>query len=265
MEFSTLRLDELQERKSLSILLLFLQTAIILGLSGCSLLKASPTEFAVFVPKPKALAEQRDRAPFNGYWVADPEGYYELRNSYRQVYIEEVDTSYVKKTYLESSGSEETKKARIEEAEQLANYFKAKIKLILEDREEPLVRFSDFPQPETLKLNLALTQVVPTNPGVNFAGTVAGFFVPGGGLIKYFGEGSVAMEGFVEDGKDASVEEQYKDREGQKSSPFTLKDYQRYSHIRAAIDDWAVQLVELLNTEPDFTVEDSLPVSVNPL
>ncbi len=253
----------------LGVIVLFLAT-------GCSLLKASASKEHVFVPAPELLTENRKRAPFHRYWVYDGKKYFDIRKNIGQVEVVEVDISNVERIYRTSRGSKETKDRRIDEARNLARYLEGKINLLLEDREfSHLISKAEMESKanpkEPLKLRLSLTSVIPTNPGVNFAGSVAGFFVPGGGLIKYFGEGSVAMEGFVEGPfgldsgqRDIRTLEQYADREGQKTSAFSLKDYQRYAHIRQVLDEWAMQIVELLNTDAQHMVDDSLPVTLNP-
>jgi hypothetical protein len=59
--------------------------------------------------------------------------------------------------------------------------------------------------------------------------------------------------------------EAFKDREGQKISAFSVKDYQKYAHIRVALDEWAMQIAQLFNTPHDVTVEEVDLLSVNPL
>lgn len=238
---------------------------LILATSGCSVFKASPTDLSGFLPKGELLVEARERAPFHGYWVFEPNQYYAIRQTKRKVHVAPVDITYVEKLYRASSGSEKKKQARIQESQELARYFAERIRLALQNRQEINVVFVDQPGEGVLSINLALVQVVPTNPGVNFVGTAAGFLVPGGGLIKFAGEGSVAMEGFVSEHTPEALYEQYKDREGQKSSPFSFKDYQRYAHIRVAIDEWSEQIAELLSTPPDHQVEDRDLVTLNPL
>jgi len=93
-------------------------------LTGCGALKASPAKDSGFLPRADLLTEQRSRAPFNGYWVYDPEEYYQLRTDYSRVYIAPIDTSFVAKAYENASGSEKTKTQRIQEAEELAKYFR---------------------------------------------------------------------------------------------------------------------------------------------
>lgn len=234
--------------------------------AGCSFLKASPADNAGFLPKPDLLKESRDRAPFNAYWVFDGEGYEKIRLKYKKVYIAPVDTSVVQAIYLAASGSDENKMMRIEEAQQLAKYFRERLKLNISNVKDSTIDVVDSPGMGVLSIRLALVQVVPANPGVNFIGTVAGFFVPGGGLIKIAGEGSVAMEGYIDEVDSSSnLYEQFKDREGQKTSPFSLKDYQRYAHIRERIDEWAQQLTLMLVTPSQYQVEDADLITLNPL
>ncbi len=236
---------------------------LIVSLSGCSLFRARPLKSAGFLPWPEVVAENRKRAPFNGYWVFDAVEYDLIKNDFQKVYVAPVDTAIVKSMYLETEGDDDIRTERIQEAEQLANYFKSKIELLLR---EGGVNVAEAPGPKTLSLKLALVQVIPTSPGINIVGTVAGYFVPGGGLLKIAGEGSVAMEGFVtEENQFPILYEQFKDREGQKYRPFSVKDYQRYAHIREILDEWSVQIYGLITTPYNTEVEESTLVSINPL
>ncbi|MCI5065051.1 DUF3313 family protein [bacterium] len=244
---------------------------ILLSGSGCSLLRARPAEDAGFLPKPELLTENRRRAPFHGYWVFDEHRYTSEKKRYTKIFIAPIDIERVRELYTAARGSEETKTHRIEEAEELAAYWRAKIHLLLGERltDNPLrhsFSITEDPNEEALTLHLALVQVVPTNPGINLVGTAAGFFVPGGSLISFAGEGSVAMEGYVSrDFPEEALYEQFKDREGQKTSLFSLKDYQRYAHIRLVIDEWAEQIVALLTTPQSEMIDDGDLLLVDPL
>lgn len=251
-------------RKSTFLISLFCLSLIIFC-SSCALIKARPAADSGFLPHPELLMSQNERAPFHGYWVDDPQDYEKTRFELAKVYIAPIDSSYVAAMYQAASGSESTKIERIEEAQELARYFQEKIKLVLRNNKDAKLHPVENSGPGILTLRLALVQVVPTNPGVNLLGTAAGAFVPGGGLIKTFGEGSIAMEGLVEENNGhIKVREEYKDRQGQKVSLFTLKDYQRYAHIRVALDDWTAQITDLLNSPHDVKIEGANLVSLNP-
>jgi hypothetical protein len=258
------------------------------------LVKAREAKDSGFIPQTERLTENRARAPFHRYWVADPVAYESLRFSLGRVYVAPVDTSYAVKKYQDSDMPTSIAQQRAEEIEELGRYLRERVRMALSRREGVRVTAEDTADPNALVLRLALVDVVPTNPGVNVLGTAAGFFFPGGGLIKALGEGSVAFEGLVEkveapeqplkmppvafsaSPQEVSVQssplpmaptlwEAFKDREGQKISAFSVKDYQKYAHIRVALDEWAMQIAQLFNTPHDVTVEEVDLLSVNPL
>lgn len=265
-------------------LILLLIASCSLFHSGCALVKAREAKDSGFIPHAERLTENRARAPFHRYWVADPVAYESLRFSIGRVYVAPVDTSYAMKKYQDADTPSSIALQRTEEIEELGRYLRERVRMALAKREGVRVTAEDTEDPNALILRLALVDVVPTNPGVNVLGTAAGFFFPGGGLIKALGEGSVALEGIVErreaqepllDLPPISVAtpvpqtptlwEAFKDREGQKVSAFSVKDYQKYAHIRVALDEWAMQIAQLFNTPHSVTVEDVDLLSVNPL
>ncbi len=235
---------------------------IAIATSGCSVLKASPAKEIRFLPNGALLAEQPKRAPFNGYWVKEPGAFFRLKQERSKLYIAPVRTEIVEAELTKKTKDPRTLRRLIEETHEVARYFRERIRLSIENLESRIVSPIETPTPDALTLELALVEVMPTNPGINIIGTAAGFLIPGGGLIKSAGSGSVAFEGLVKDGD--TVIEQFRDREGDKSAPATIKDYQRFGHIREAMDDWASQLAELENTPPEHQVAESLPFTLNP-
>lgn len=234
-------------------------------ISGCSYLKANPYPTTKFLPKPELVKEQRNRAPFNGYWVYDPVGLDNLKVHKRQIFINDINIDNVKKTISKKNISEIEKIDLIEEAETLATYFKQLLILQFKNKASDKIEIANKKE-KTINIYLALVDVVPTNSSVNVVGTVAGFFVPGGSLIKKAGNGSIAIEGYIElEDLELLLLEQLKDREIQKSGVFTVKDYQKYAHIRVIIDDWVGQIIELYLTSYDHQVDDSLIFSIDPL
>ncbi len=237
-----------------------------LVLVSCTSLKAKPEKNSGFLPKPELLTENRARAPFHAYWVFNNQEYDLLKDQTKKVYIAPIDTTYAQKKISKASGSEETKVDRIEETTELANYFHEILKINFSKKGQGKIEIVDAPTEDSLNIQLALVSIIPTNPGINFAGTVVGFILPGGGLISRFGDGSIAFEGFTNKVPDQGlILEEFKDRESQKASAFTLKDYQRYAHLRMILEEWTKQIVELYFSKGNHQVSDSLPVSIDPL
>jgi hypothetical protein len=157
--------------------------------------------------------------------------------------------------------SSETLNERVEEAESLGSYFENRFRMELEQRGHAIV---DAPTSDSIAWEIAIVELEPSAAAVNVAATAAGFFVPGTGLIKQFTKGSVAVEAILRDGNDGSVLAEFRDRESDKAAIITLKDFQRYSHTRSALDEWAQQFAELSTTPSSVQVEEGLPIEISP-
>ena len=237
----------------------------ILILSGCAVLKASPALDTGFLPDAKKLSERRERWPFNGVYVSDEKKYSKLKKEYNQIYIKRINTKFLEDKLSKKEESEKAKIYRKEEIQEIANYMRNTFKMRLSHYPEHPFELTEEPGSKTFILELAFAELDPTNPALNATGTVLGFLVPGGGLLSRVHSGSVAIEGIIRDGASGRILLEFKDREGDKTSAFSIKDYQRYAHARDSIEDWADQFAELMATDLDHKVEDSLPFEINPL
>jgi hypothetical protein len=239
--------------KTLLILLVF-------ACSACSVLKASPAARSSFLPVVDSL-KLADKSPFNAL-LADPKlGL--IKKNYNRIQISQVNFDNLKQK-LQGDLDPEDLQERLEETAEVANYLRSKFIMELEDYPNNQFMITEQAGPNTFIVSLAIIELEATNPIVNSLGTAAGFFIPGGGLIKRFGTGSIAIEGFIKDGDNNQVLLEFADREADKSAPFTVKDFQEYAHVRAAIDDWAEQYAELINNDDMHIVDDSLPFELLP-
>ena len=139
--------------------------AAALGLGGCASMKATPSEGAGFVP----MNEMSNRVdlPFNKVWLKAGVDW----NAYRTIYIKDVNTRYL----MEANWWQEN--FRREDMEQdvkkVAGYMKDKFKESF--AKDPQNRFEvvSAPQPGALVLELALTELVPSNPVLEAASIAA--------------------------------------------------------------------------------------------
>lgn len=251
--------------RSKSLKSIFILSILLLSLSGCSILKASSPETSDFLPYPYRLKEMNDMFPaFSAAWIEEPVKLTKIITSKKKLVVKPVVTTFAERKIEEQSGSERSRKMRNEELQEIARYMQVSFESVIKmDTSHPL-KISNEISSDTLILELALTEVSPTNPYINTLGTAAGFFVPGGGLVKIAGKGEVAMEGLLRDGAGGSVIMEFKDRETDKAAPFTIKDFQEYAHIREAIQDWAMQTARILTDPVTLVVEDSSPVTLLP-
>lgn len=240
---------------SLAILLCFF-------LSACSILKASPAPDAGFLPHEEKLEEMRERAPFNASWVPNKEKLDALKKTYKIIVVEPVITEFVAEKIEASDSSPDSKLDDLDDVKEIARYLHEK--MVLAFKEKGFETKTEA-VPDSFVWVIALTELEPTLPAVNIAATAAGVFIPGAGVISRAGTGSIAIEGMVRDGNTGELLAAFKDRESDKNSPFTIRDFQRFAHSRAAIDEWAEQFAELASTPEDHKVEDSSGLTLNPI
>ena len=225
------------------------------------ILKSSEAPDYGFISMPELLKKNKTRAAFNKSWIADSKIYMKVKDNSKYIYIKPVNVDLLAKELSKEIDDQEELQHRIEEAQEVSDYFYHKLRLIINHSEDFPLELVDKPRENTLSLELAIVELVPTNVAINALGTIAGFFVPGGGLIKLTAKSKVAMEGLV---KEKVLLEEFKDREGEKTSFFTVRDFQRYAHVRESVDDWSMQLVNLLSSPVKEELEDSSSFSFNP-
>lgn len=235
--------------------------AAALLLSGCAILRAAPAALSGFLPHDELLMENRERAPFHGLYFPNVSRFDLAQSRYRKVFLAPVELGPLRSDLSRRMFSSEDLTERIEEAQALADYFHNRFRMELEGRGFMVV---EIPSSDSFTWELAIVELEPSAAAVNVAATAAGFFVPGTGIIKQFTKGSVAVEAILRDGGDGSVLGEFRDRESDKAALLTVKDFQRYSHTRTALDEWAIQFAEVSSTPSSTQVADALPIEISP-
>ena len=136
----------------------------------------------------------------------------------------------------------------------------------------------------TLVLDIAIVEIVPTKVSMNSVSGVL-MFVPFGSVllsaafslislpIKTLISGTsesgfksyIAFEAVLKDAMTGEVLAAYADRETQKATFVSFRDYTYFAHIRGIIDDWAQQTVAMLNRKSNEKVKDSPAFIFSPM
>ena len=109
----------------------------------------------------------------------------------------------------------------------------------------------------TMILELALVELVPTKAFIHAVANFIGFLIPGAQTIGLTGSGSVAIEGRIRDADTGKVIFKFADRQQDKTSIVSIKDITWHGHAEEIIDDWAREFVELYDTPPTHIVKAS--------
>lgn len=238
--------------------------ALLFLFSSCSALKASPAERAGFIPNVLALDAEKEATPFHGVWYKNKKYFCDRRDEIEQIVILPVRVDYLGEkgwwSRLNSLDSEVYRK----DIKELSQYFRDSLKQSFSNVEDRNWQVFDTPSENSLIVEFALTEVVATKAHINAIASTAGFFIPGAGLLATTGAGSIAFEAKIYDGRDGELLLAYSDREADKYSLASLKDFQYYAHARQIIKEWSEQFVKLTSAPKGSEVEDSLPFSLNP-
>jgi hypothetical protein len=230
-----------------------------MGPAGCQSMKAKPSEGVGYVPMEQM--SKREDLPFNKVWVQAGVDW----KSYKSIYIKEVNTRYL----MEANWWQ--KNLRRDEMEQdarkVAQYMHDKFMEAF--RKDPQNRFRvvTSPEPGSLTLALALTELVPSNPVLEALSIAApyGSGVAVQATAKETGaKATVAFEGRIEDTASGKVLAMAADREQGKIAPVNLRALTWYGEANVIIDEWADQFVQISNRRPGEIVKDSSPFTLKP-
>ena len=231
-------------------------------LCSCALFKGDPAKDAGFIAEPERMSKWPHRVPFHKIWVSDK--WLSKKNYYRRAIVAEVNTEHITKHNWWKALSVVSKDQLEEDSREIANYLRDTI--IKTAKKDPARRvfIVDKSGPGTFVLKLALVELVPANSFLNFTSSVTGIFIPGAGLASSAGKGSIAIEGKLVDSRTGELLVTFKDREIDKSAPVNLASYTWYEGSKRNIEDWAEQMVEIMNTPLSYQVADSSPFTLSP-
>ena len=238
------------------ILVVFLST-----FCGC---RAKPAPDSGFLQDPKRMQPQAG-IPYNRIWI-NPR-YHD--RTYSEIYVAPVNTDYVmaeniweKATIAESNKLDVKKNVAM-----LAEYHRnAYIKACQKDPKKHF-KIVDKPGPNTLILEMAIVQLVPSKAELQALGLVP---IMGVGLgvtaveigasnatkSEDQGKGVIAMEARLRDGATGEVVSMFADREHPPTAIVDIKALFWWEPAKPICDGWARQFVELANSPKGKKIEE---------
>ena len=192
------------------------------------------------------------RAPFDKTWVNPSALAWGRVKGFDRVVILPVNTSYLKATPEQRA-----------DAEKMAAYMRAQFQN--EFARGGKYHVANQPGGKTLKIELALVQLKPTNVAGNVISTGAGAVVPGANIIgSQFTHGGIAFEAKLRNGETGELLAEYADSQKDKMSLLSFRDYSANAHSRRAIQDWARQMEQLASTPASHKVPGAMRLTLNP-
>ena len=215
-------------------------------LVGC---RAKALPDAGFLDQPQLL-QHDDKLPFNAAWIKSGVDLLD----YKKVYIAPVDTTHLLKLdwWQKAAIAPGDQKAW---ADDLAKYFEAKMKSQFSDDDVNKYQLVDTPDDETLMIELAIVEVVPTKVWLNAIGYA---------VLGAVDQGETGFEGRLRDGKTKQVIAEFKDHEYGQFDVVSVRDLEWSGHSRHTIREWTDQLEKICYLPPDGAVAEMSPVTLMP-
>jgi hypothetical protein len=223
--------------------------AVLLQLCACS--ESAPD--AGFIKTPELLKKD-SKEPFDAVWFKEGT---DLR-TYKKVYVAPVDTTHLLKMswWNKMSAAEEFKDLEPEaEAKTLAIYMHDQVTEAFKNDKKRGYQVVDQPDKDSLLIELAIVEVLPTKVWLNAIGYIA---------IGALDTGKTAIEGRFRDGATNEPIVRFKDQRIGKMSVVSIADIQWYSHARHTISEWASDLLKLCEKSPEESMSMRIPVTLMP-
>ena len=229
--------------------------------ASAGLLKADPGRPSPFIEHPAALAKDPVHTPFNKIERNPSQKAWARVKNFDQIVILPVNIRYLRHKE-HASPAEQMKEARA--AANMAEYMRAKFQQAIAKGGK--YRVVSRPGHKTLVLELALVELQPTIVPLNVVGTGASVVAPGANFVTSLASrGTIAFEGKLRNGETGELLEEFTDREHDKSSVFSFRDYASYAHGRRTADDWATELDAMSRTPRNQKVHGAMAFTLNPM
>ena len=220
---------------------------IVTQLPGC---KAGAAKPAGYTPVRRSMAED-STLPFHRVWYAQK---FDWASS-NKIIVRPVNTQYVRENnWWKASGKDNVQMTK--DLRQVGQTFRSEIIKAFDTRKDNRFHVTQSEGPNTLVLELAIIELVPTKGWLNAAAFV--------GIMMTFSKGAMAIEGRIRDAQTGEVVGAFADREQGKEALLSIRDFTWYAHASAIMKDWAKQLVVVLNSEEGEHVKDSPWFTLNP-
>ena len=116
--------------------------------------------------------------------------------------------------------------------------------------------------PDTLRLELALVQLVPSKADLNVVENVVGFVIWPLGFLTVFNSGATAFEGKLRDSQTGKIVCSFVDRETDEPAVVNFPGFTYYGNSRYFIDRWSRQFVDFMNAKDYRKLKTDFPLKL---
>jgi len=246
-------------------------TMVALPLMSCStvsgVFKAGPARPTGFLANPKMMTPHPTESPFHYSAHSKSWEVHERARSKTQIYIAPVDTSRLRRIQRALARTSYSVRGQERPVSELAELIRLEFAQAFVESSSPTYQVVGVPGPESVTLELALVELDPTSVGGNAAKKLGTYFFSPLVTVASYGTtaGSIAIEGKIVCSDTNEIVFQFADREADRLSLFSVKDFEPYGFIEEIISEWAEQFEIFSRTPAQRAVGDSSWFTLNPL
>ncbi len=236
---------------------------VLSSIVGCQstydLLRADPAPKTSFLPNEPKMKEMPPTFPMRMFWIDENTDF----SNYERIIVSPVDSSHTLalrgwSSFNEVSAFDSYKM----DLRYLSGYAQSSFGDAFAKNSSLSWKPGKLPGDKTAVLDLAIVQLVPTKSALNAIETVAGFFIPGVGLLAIFNSGEIAIEGKLKDAETGKVLCVFADREKDRAAVINIAGLQHYRHSENAIDEWSRKLPEIIASKNRDEIWTRSPITL---
>lgn len=235
-------------------------------LSACGsanrLLKARAVTLTPFFEHPQFAQDARKQLGFQKVWTTPNRAVLAEGLTKRKLYIAPVTLAYLRPVD-KAFATQEISWGLNRQERDIAHRLQVEFLTAFRRSPRAIYQLVPKPGPDTLTLQLALTELNPTSPKGNAMMTMLKVAVtPVAALGGWFTKGNMAIEGKMLVSQTGRTFFQFADNEADKLTFLSARDYQPYGHPVHSMRDWAVRFEEMTRTPSGMQLKDSSAVTL---
>ncbi len=240
--------------KANKISLIIFSMALILLTSGCSTMydwmRADPPEQTKFIDGNCKMVVQSPDFPFRMMWLDKS---VDIRQ-YKKIMLSKVNLNHLSDdyNYWDKADTRRLAGDLNSDSKDVASYMEISFRNAITYDPKHRFKIVDAPGPDTLKLELAIIQLVPSKAELNVAENVVGIIVWPVAFLTVFNSGTTAFEGVLRDSQTGKIVCAFADREKDENAIFNIPGMTYYGNARYFTDRWSRQFVDFMNAK-DYT------------
>jgi len=208
--------------------------------------KAKPTSLTPFLEDFENVERAGRGGPFHAAWVGATREQLAQSAKRTEIYIAPVETRYLRPIGKSLAAGQHAIWDKQRPVAQIATRIRTEFVAAFANSRDPRYVPVDASTRNSVTLRLSLVELDPTSVTGNAAKKAASFFVgPASAAASVLTKGSIAIEGQLRDTAGNWLLLQFADKEKDKITFWTLRDFRPYGHATVAIREWAEQFEEL--------------------